>query len=513
MKLVSLLTAAICAQTLASEIPTADVSKVNWDAVRSDIREIINTPSWDDGSYAPIFIRLAWHSSGTYNKADGTGGSNGATMRFSPEMDDPENGGLQHARAKLEPIYEKHAHTGLTHADLWILASYVALEMTNGPKIEFRGGRVDKTAKDAVEHGRLPNPEFGLDEGLNVDSQNRISGWEKTAAHIRSVFHRMGFTDAETIALVAGGHSYGRCHRDSTGYEGAWQNNAIYFANEYVTDMLGDDWRAVNSETPVPEGYPKNDGYAPDDVRPKKGFRQYVDITTIDPRIPGFMLSGMRSDDAGAAAEITLGEYIVDTTWVNVRQEADVTSAYLARAPTGTKFTVVELKNVSTDDGIRVRGLSLEGGWISVNEGDDTGLYFRKLRDLDSKGLAGKYRVKSSGNEVYCRRVYQKNGGLVCQTNKGQMPAYTPQQGVLLERIEAEYNDQGPRVPLKDKYGHQMMLVSDMVFKWDPVYRKTMDIYNDDEEQLKKDFATQFKRLTELGCSWSEESNSETVVV
>jgi len=347
---------------------------------------------------------------------------------------------------------------------------------------------------------------------LNVDSNNRLAGWEKLAAHIRSVFGRMGFTDAETVALVAGGHSYGRCHREFTGYEGAWQNNAIYFANEYVTDMLGDDWRAVNDKTPVPEGYPKNGGYAPDDVRPKAGFRQYVDITTIDPRIPGFMLSGMRSDDAGAAAEITLGEYIVDTTYVNVREEADVTSLYVARAPTNTKFTVVELKNVSTDDGIRVRGLSLEGGWVSLNAGDDSGPYIKKVRDLDSKALAGKYREKSSGKEVFCRRVYQKNGGLVCQTNKGSKSAYTPKSGVQLERIEAEYNDQGPRVPLKDNYGHQMMLVSDMVFKWDPEFRKTMDIYNDDEEQLKKDFGKQFKRLTELGCAWSSESNSQVVV-
>merc|ERR1712048_63465 len=104
--------------------------------------------------------------------------------------------------------------------------------------------------------------------------------------------------------------------------------------------------------------------------------------------------------------------------------------------------------------------------------------------------------------------------GLVCQTNMGSnMPAYTPKDGVLLERIEAEYNDQGSREPLKDLYGHQMMLVSDMVFKWDPEFRKTMDIYNDDEDQLKVDFAKQFKRLTELGCSWSQKSSSETVVV
>jgi cytochrome c peroxidase len=507
MKFLSLLSCSAVAQGVATQIPTADVSKVNWNAVRSDIREIMNTPSWDDGSYAPFFIRLAWHSSGTYDKSDGTGGSNGATMRFSPESDDPNNGGLDQARAKLEPIYEKHAHTGLTHADLWILASYVGLEMTAGPTIEFVGGRVDKTAKDAVS-GRLPNPEEGLEDGLNVDSENRLAGWEKLAAHIRSVFGRMGFNnDAEIVALVAGGHSYGRCHRNFTGYEGPWQDNAIYFANEYVTDMLGDDWRAVNDTTPVPEGFPKNHGYAPDDVRPKTAFRQYIDITTIDPNNPGF-LQGMRSDDSDVDAEFTPGEYIVDTTWMNVRQAADPSSPYLARAPTNTTFTVVELQNVSSS----VRGLTLEGGWITVNKGDP--LYIRKLRNLDSSAMRGKYRIKSSGEEVTCRKVYIKESGLVCQTTSPSkaIPVYTPTDGVLLERIRAEYNDQGSRVPLKDTYGHQMMLVSDMVFKWDPGFRKYMDIYNDDEDLLRNDFSKQFKRLTELGTSWSSDRPDAVLV-
>lgn len=325
----------------------------------------------------------------------------------------------------------------------------------------------------------------------------------------------MGFNDAETVALVAGGHSYGRCHREFTGYEGPWQDNAIYFANEYVTDMLGDNWRAVNDTTPVPEGFPKNHGYAPDDVRPKAGFRQYIDITTIDPNTPGFMLKGMRSDDAGVAAEITLGEYIVDTTWMNVRQEADVKSDYVARVPTNTTFTVVELRNMTSDEGVSVRGLTLEGGWITLNKGNP--LYFRKFRDLDSSALGGTYRVKSSGDEVVCRKVFQKEGGLVCQTvsPSKSIPVYTPKDGVLLERVKAEYNGQGPRVPLKDKYGHQMMLVSDMVFKWDKGFRKYMDIYNDDEDRLRSDFAKQFKRLTELGCAWSSDKAdiTETVLV
>merc|ERR1719446_1046002 len=100
---------------------------------------VMDSPDWDDGSYAPVLIRLAWHSSGTYDAKDYTGGSYGATMRHALEANDPDNAGLGAARELLEPI--KNAHPGLSYADLWILASYCAIEHTGGPKMEFTGGR------------------------------------------------------------------------------------------------------------------------------------------------------------------------------------------------------------------------------------------------------------------------------------------------------------------------------------------------------------------------------------
>ena len=112
-----------------------------YDEVRSELANILDNPSWDDGSLAPIFIRLAWHSSGTYDAATGTGGSNGAGMRFESEAADPENAGLEVARAFLEPVRKKFPN--VSYSDLWILAAYVGLEYTGGPVIDFRGGRVD----------------------------------------------------------------------------------------------------------------------------------------------------------------------------------------------------------------------------------------------------------------------------------------------------------------------------------------------------------------------------------
>merc|ERR1711904_574130 len=140
----------------------------------------------------------------------------------------------------------------------------------------------------------------------------------------------------------------------------------------------------------------------------------------------------------------------------------------------------------------------------TLNKGNPP--YFKRIGDLDSKALAGKYRQKG-GSEVECRRVFQKDSGkLVCQTRHAQsIDVYAPGQGVLANRIQAEYNDLGPRVPLKDKYGHQMMLVTDMVLKWYPGFRKYMDIYYEDEDRLRDDFGKAFKKLTENGCAWSSD--------
>ena len=100
----------------------------DYDAVRRDLINVMNQPDWDDGSYAPLLIRLGWHSSGTWDAKSKTGGSNGATMRFSPESSDPENAGLAHARVYIEPLRVRHPW--LSVADLWVLAAYVAFQVS-----------------------------------------------------------------------------------------------------------------------------------------------------------------------------------------------------------------------------------------------------------------------------------------------------------------------------------------------------------------------------------------------
>ena len=252
---------------------------VDYDAVRAELKRIMDNPSWDDGSLAPIFIRLAWHSSGTYDANSKTGGSNGAGMRFETEAADPENAGLHVARAFLEPV--KSQFPTISYSDLWILAAYVGLEYTGGPVIPFTPGRSDhpdETYWKDMSYGRLPAAEKytcphmeGASLGDSLDKEGRVLGWEGLCTHVRNeVFYRMGFQDEEIVALLCGGHVYGRCHPTFSGYAGPWVENPNIFSNEYATDMLEDEWTFVShADTWL-------DDYGASELRPAPGNRQFV---------------------------------------------------------------------------------------------------------------------------------------------------------------------------------------------------------------------------------------------
>lgn len=196
-------------------------NKGDFEAVRKDIAAILKNKDYDDGSIGPVIVRLAWHSSGTYDKADDSGGSNGAGMRYEQEGGDPANAGLQHARAFLEPIKKKHEW--ITYADLWTLAGVVAIKHMGGPDIPWKSGRTDfADAKFVSPRGRLPDAAQAED-------------------HIRHIFYRMGFNDQEIVAL-SGAHSLGRCHSDRSGYDGPWVVNPTRFSNQYYKLLLQLKW-------------------------------------------------------------------------------------------------------------------------------------------------------------------------------------------------------------------------------------------------------------------------------
>jgi len=207
--------------------------------VRNAIKGVMYNRNHDDGTYAPLFMRFAWHCCGTYNKEDGTGGSNGSTMRFTAEQRDPENAGLDKARTLLEPIHRQHPWLSL--ADLWTLAGYVAIEELGGPRLRFSTGRKDYTWEEAVQKygssgcpfgdgklnpcgSRLPAADLGSDNSVGA-SAPMCQKEAKTIEAVRGTFERMGFSDKETVALMILGHQCGRMHTDVSGFEGSWTHS------------------------------------------------------------------------------------------------------------------------------------------------------------------------------------------------------------------------------------------------------------------------------------------------
>ena len=200
----------------------AKEEKVNLDKVKSEIEELIER----DNMIGPTFLRLAWHASGTFSKHDKSGGSQGGTIRFSPEIKYGANAGLDSAIQALEAV--KARNPGLSYADLFVLAGIVAIEQMGGPSVPFRPGRKDaENGSACTADGRLPDADKGSDT--------------KTIQHVRDIFCRMGFDDREIVALV-GAHAVGRCYPSRSGYSGPWTRAEWTFSNEYFRELVENTW-------------------------------------------------------------------------------------------------------------------------------------------------------------------------------------------------------------------------------------------------------------------------------
>ncbi|MGE3274029.1 MAG: catalase/peroxidase HPI [Vicinamibacterales bacterium] len=202
-------------------------------AVKQDIKAVLTTsqPWWpaDYGNYGPFFIRLAWHSAGTYRVGDGRGGSGGGQMRFDPLNSWPDNVNLDKARRLLWPVKQKYGQK-ISWADLMVLSGNVALESMGFQTFGFAGGRVDEWEPDLVYWGpekdflgderhtgdrMLENPLAALQMGLiyvNPEGPNGKPDPVAAARDIREAFGRMAMNDEETVALIAGGHTFGKAH-------------------------------------------------------------------------------------------------------------------------------------------------------------------------------------------------------------------------------------------------------------------------------------------------------------
>ncbi|MXO64301.1 catalase/peroxidase HPI [Altericroceibacterium endophyticum] len=213
---------------------------LDYDAVKRDLTALMtdSQPWWpaDYGHYGPFFIRMAWHSAGTYRTGDGRGGSSYGNQRFAPLNSWPDNANLDKARRLLWPIKQKYGRK-LSWADLMILAGNVAIESMGGPIFGFGGGREDifepekdvywgteeewvgdegsQTRIDPDKELALENPLAAIQMGLiyvNPEGPGGVPDPMQSGRDIRETFARMGMNDEETAALTAGGHTFGKCH-------------------------------------------------------------------------------------------------------------------------------------------------------------------------------------------------------------------------------------------------------------------------------------------------------------
>ncbi|KAG0240751.1 heme peroxidase [Mortierella sp. GBA43] len=194
---------------------------IDYQKVYNAIADLLEDDNYDDGSYGPVFLRLAWHASGTWDQAAKNGGSSKATMRFKSESSHSANAGLGIARERLNRIKDKFPD--LSYGDLWTLAGVCAIQEMGGPTIKWRSGRIDGEEEEATPDGRLP-------DGARSDPK-----------HPRDVFYRMGFNDQEIVALL-GAHALGRCHKNRSGFDGPWTASPTVVTNAFYTELLGRKW-------------------------------------------------------------------------------------------------------------------------------------------------------------------------------------------------------------------------------------------------------------------------------
>ncbi|KAF9190645.1 heme peroxidase [Haplosporangium sp. Z 767] len=209
------------AATADAAATTKAKEPLDYQKVYNAIADLLEDDNYDDGSYGPVFLRLAWHASGTYDKNAQDGGSSFATMRFKPEAGTSANAGLAIARERLNRVKDKFPD--ISYGDLWTLAGVCAIQEMGGPTIKWRSGRIDGEEDQCPPDGRLP-------DASRPDPQ-----------HSRDIFYKMGFNDQEIVALL-GAHALGRCHRDRSGFDGPWTASPTVFTNSFYTELLGRKW-------------------------------------------------------------------------------------------------------------------------------------------------------------------------------------------------------------------------------------------------------------------------------
>ncbi|MEL6830411.1 MAG: peroxidase family protein, partial [Pseudomonadota bacterium] len=313
--------------------------KIDYKALKDDLHALMtDSQDWwpaDYGHYGPMFIRMTWHAAGTYRVTDGRGGGGTGAQRFAPLNSWPDNGNLDKARRLLWPIKQKYGNA-ISWSDLLILTGNVALESMGFKTFGFGGGRPDiwepegdiywgpetEWLGDERYTGAriLGNPLGAVQMGLiyvNPEGPNGNPDPLKSAYDIRDTFARMAMNDEETVALVAGGHTFGKAHGAgdaakvgaepegspleaqglgwasthasgkgadaiTSGIEGAWTANPTQWDNGYFDVLLGYEWELTKSPAGANQWTPKAGQGAPEAPMADGNGTQALMMTTAD---------------------------------------------------------------------------------------------------------------------------------------------------------------------------------------------------------------------------------------
>jgi catalase-peroxidase len=318
----------------------AEFASLDLDALRQDVVEVMHTSQdwWpaDYGHYGPLFIRMTWHAAGTYRIHDGRGGGGEGAQRFAPLNSWPDNANLDKARRLLWPVKQKYGRK-LSWADLIIYAGNVAIEDMGLPTFGFGFGRPDIWAPDEVFWGPedtwlgdarysgerdLSNPLGAVQMGLiyvNPEGPNGTPDPLAAARDIRETFARMAMDDEETVALIVGGHTFGKCHGAgdadlvgpepegcpveaqgigwkssfgtgvgddaiTSGIEGAWTNHPTTWDNGFLDNLYGYEWELTKSPAGANQWKPRGgagEGTVPDAHDPSKSHAPMMLTTDL----------------------------------------------------------------------------------------------------------------------------------------------------------------------------------------------------------------------------------------
>ena len=316
----------------------AEFASLDFDALKADLAALMtDSQEWwpaDYGHYGPLFVRMTWHAAGTYRTHDGRGGGGTGQQRFAPLNSWPDNGNLDKARQLLEPIKKKYGRK-ISWADLLILTGNVAMETMGFKTFGFAGGREDVWAPEETywgpEDGWLEDERYSGDRELmeplgavqmgliyvNPEGPNANPDPVASGRDVRETFRRMAMNDEETVALVAGGHAFGKMHgagpegdvaaepegapmeqqllgwknsfesgvgvhATTSGFEGAWNSTPTTWDNNYLETLMDNEWELTESPAGHKQWHaPALAGTVPD-AGGREGVMHTPQMTTAD---------------------------------------------------------------------------------------------------------------------------------------------------------------------------------------------------------------------------------------